>query len=137
MDEKFFDHRPRLARQCGRSAERRLLEEALGDLADRAAADGVDAGDRHQVGDQRMRGLRIGTFQSSQNTLVLRLVLGRVERKNVQVVGERSLPVEVLHQPPLPGRRQIERRDQRGEQADVAHPDFRLGDAVMRGGVET
>ena len=58
------------------------------------------------------------------------------ERENVQVVGERGLSVEVLHQPALPGRRQIERRDQRREQPDVAHADFRLGDAVMRGGVE-
>ena len=44
--------------------------------------------------------------------------------------------VEVLHQPALPGRREIERGDQRGEQPDVAHADFRRRDAVVRGRLE-
>ena len=44
--EEALDQRARLARQRGAGAERRLFEEAVGDLADRAAADRVDAGDR-------------------------------------------------------------------------------------------
>ena len=55
--EESLDQRARLARQRGRGAERRLFEEALGDLADRAAADRGDAGDRQQIGDERARGL--------------------------------------------------------------------------------
>ena len=64
------------------------------------------------------------------------LLVRRTEREHVEVVRERGLAVEVLHQAALPGRREIERRDQRGEQPDVAHADFRRGDAVMRGGLE-
>jgi hypothetical protein len=56
-----------------------------------------------------------------------------MKRKNIKVVGERGLPVEVLDQPALPGRGKIERGDQRGEQADIADPDIRPFDAVMRG----
>ena len=60
----------------GRGAERRLFEEAVGDLADRAAADGGDAGDRQQIGDQRMRGLRIGAGQRRQHALIFRPLAG-------------------------------------------------------------
>ena len=70
--EEALDQRARLARQRGRRAERRLFEEALGDLADRAAADRGDAGDRQQVGDQRVRGLRVGAGQRRQHALVFR-----------------------------------------------------------------
>ena len=40
-----------------------------------------------------------------------------------EIVGERAGAVEVLQQPPLPGGRQIERHDQRGEKPDIAHAD--------------
>ena len=43
-----------------------------------------------------------------------------------------GLVVEVLDQPPLPRRREIERCDQRGEQADVADADVGCGKAVKR-----
>ena len=70
--EEFLDQRARLPRQRGLRPERRLLEKAIGDLADRAPADGGDAGDREQVGDQRMRGLGIGAGERSQHALVFR-----------------------------------------------------------------
>ena len=50
---------------------------------------------------------------------------------------EVALAVEILHQPPFPGRREIERGDQRREQPDVAHADVRRRQAVMRGRLET
>ena len=59
--EEAFDQRARFARQPGAGAERRLFQKPFGDFADRAAADRRDAGDRKQIGDQIMRGLRIRT----------------------------------------------------------------------------
>ena len=44
--------------------------------------------------------------------------------------------VEILDQAALPRRREIERRDQRGEQADVAHADVGRGHAVFGRGLE-
>ena len=75
--QEFLDQRAGLARQSGRGAERRLLQEALGDLADRSAADGGDAGDRQKVGDQRARRARIGAGERSQHALVFGPVLAR------------------------------------------------------------
>ena len=70
--EELLDQRARLARQAGACAERRLLEEAVGDLADRAAADRGDAGDREQIGDQRVRGLRVGAGERGEHALIFR-----------------------------------------------------------------
>ena len=134
--QKFFDQGAGLARQRVGGAERGLLEEALGDLADRAAADRADAGDREQVGDQRARAFRIGAGQRREHALVLRLCVGGGEREHIKVVRERGLAVEVLHQAALPRRREIERRDQRGEQPDVAEADFRRRHAVVRDRLE-
>ena len=53
-------------------AERSLLQEAIGDLADRAAADRGDAGDRKQVGHQRVRGLGIGAGERREHALIFR-----------------------------------------------------------------
>ncbi len=61
--QKALDQRARVARQPRRRIERRLFEEAVGDLGDRASADRGDAGDGKQIGDERMRGLWIGTGQ--------------------------------------------------------------------------
>ena len=72
MARKLLDQRARLARQPGAGAERRLLEEAVGDLADRAAADRGDAGDRQEIGDQRVRALRIGAGERGQHALIFR-----------------------------------------------------------------
>src|SRR5215469_7293894 len=44
----------------------------------------------------------------------------------------RGFAVEVLHQPPLPGRRQIKCGDKSGEQADVASANLGRGDAELR-----
>ena len=44
--EEILDQGAGRFRQGGRRAERGLLQEAVGDFADRAAADGGDAGDR-------------------------------------------------------------------------------------------
>ena len=70
--EEALDQRARLLRQRGLRAERRLLEEAVGDLADRAAADRADAGDRQEIGDERVRGARIGAGERRQHALIFR-----------------------------------------------------------------
>ena len=46
---------------------------------------------------------------------------------------EVALAVEILLQPPLPGRREIERVHERGEQADIADADVRRRQSEMRG----
>ena len=106
------------------ATERGLLEKAVGDLADRAAADGVDAGDREQVDHQRVRRLGIGARHGRQHALVFRARAGGLDRQHVEVALETAGAVEILHQAALPGRREIEAFDQRREQADVAHADF-------------
>ena len=123
-----------VARQLGAGAERRLFEEAVGDLADRAAADRVDAGDRQQIGDQRMRGLRIGAGERRQHALIFRPLVGAAEHQAVEVLRQIGLAVEILDQPPLPGRR-ADRAPaiSAANSADVADADVGRGEAVMRG----
>ncbi len=133
MARKRLDQRAHVARQFRAGAERGLFEEAVGDLADRAAADGVDAGDRQQVGDQRARALRIGAGERRQHALIFRPLIGAAEHQAVEVLRQIGLAVEILDQPPLPRRRQIEPGDQAGKQRDVADPDVGLRQSVMRG----
>ncbi len=125
--EKALDQRAHVARQLGADAERGLFEEAVGDFADRAAADRVDAGDRQQIGDQRMRALRIGAGERRQHALIFRARIVAAEHQSVEVLRQIGLAVEILDQPPLPGRRQIEPGDQAGEQRDVADVDVGRG----------
>ena len=125
-----------LVRQARARAERRLFEKAVGDLADRAPADRADAGDREQIGDQRVRALRIGAGERRQHALIFRPLLRGDHREAFEVVRQIALAVEVLHQPALPRRREFERADQRGEQADVAGADVGLGEAVVAGRFE-
>ncbi len=134
--EEFLDQRAGLPRQRGLRAERRLLEKAVGDLADRAPADRGDAGDREQVGDQRMCRFRVGAGERGEHALVFRPRPRGADGEPIEILRQRGLVVEVLDQPPLPGRREIERGDQRGKQADVADADVGCGKPVMRGGVE-
>ena len=66
-----------------------LFEKAVGDLGDRAAADRGDAGDRQQIGDQMMRGLRIGAGERREHALIfLRPVRGR-DRELIEIVRQR------------------------------------------------
>ncbi len=118
------------------AAERGLFEEAVGDLFDRTAADGVDAGDREQVGDQRVRRLGLGARHGREHALVFRVRGAGLDREHVEVALEPSGAVEILDQPALPGRREVEAFHQRGEQADVAHADFGRGDAELGKGFE-
>ena len=131
-----FDQGAGLARQRVGGAERGLLQKALGDLTDRATADRADTGDREKIGDQRARAFGIGAGQRSEHALVLRARVGAGQRQHVEVVREGGLAVEVLHQPALPRRCEIERSDQRGEQPDVAQANFRRGHVVVGDGVE-
>ena len=113
-------------RQRALRAERRLLEEAVGDLADRAPADRGDAGDREQIGDQRMRAPSGRSRRAPPARPGIPAARARrTDRQAIEVVRERGFAVEVLDQPPLPRRRQVERGDQRGEQRDVADADRR------------
>ena len=134
--EEPLDQRAGLPRQRRLHAHGRLLEKAVRDLADRAAADRADAGDREQIGDQRMRGARIGAGERRQHALIFGLGVGGADGQAVEIVRQRGLVIEILHQPPLPGRRQIERRDQRREQPDVADPDLGRRQAVVAGRLE-
>ena len=134
--EEPLDQAAGLRRQRGTAAERRMLEETIGDLADGAPADRADAGDRQEIGDERVRGVRIGAGKRGKHALIFGPGLRGVEHQPVEIVLEAAGAVEILHQAPLPGRRQLERRDQRGEQADVAQADFRGIDAVMGGRLE-
>ncbi len=69
-------------------------------------------------------------------TLVFRLGVGIAEREPVEVVREAALAVEILGEPPLPGGRNVERADERGEQRDVAHADVGLVEPVVDGRLE-
>ena len=120
MARKRSNQRADLVRQAGAGADRSLLEEAVGDLGDRAAADGADAGDRQQIGHQRARRLRIGTGQRREHALIFRPLLGGAQRQALQIVRQVGLAVEVLHQSTLPDRRKFERGDQRGIKPDIA-----------------
>ena len=134
--EEALDQRARLARQPRSGAERRLFEEALGDLGDRAAADRFDAGNGEKVGDEMMRRLRVGTGERGKHALIFRPAVGRGQSQLIEIVRQRPLPVEILDQAAFPGRRQIERGDEGGEQPDVADADFRRGQPIERGGFE-
>src|SRR5262245_9846232 len=96
--EECFDQRARRLRQRGLRPERRLLEKAVGDLADRAAADRADAGDREQVGDQRVRGLGIGAGERRQYALVLGPRMRGADGQSLEIVRQRALVVEILDQ---------------------------------------
>ena len=132
-DEETLDQRPGLARQPRRRLERRLFEKALGDLGDGAAADRLDAGDREQIRDQVMRRLRIGAGKRGEHALIFRRAVGGGERELIEIVRQRAFAIEILDQPALPRRREIERGDEGGEQPDVAHADFRRVHAILRG----
>ena len=84
--EEALDDGERVARQCA-ALQRRLFEEAVGDLGNRAAADIGGAGDRHQVGDQRQRRLAVGAGKRRQHALIF-VAAGRGrERQPLDVVG--------------------------------------------------
>ena len=120
--------RERVARQRA-GLQRRLLEEAVGDFGDGAAADIGGAGDRHQVGDQRQRRLAVGAGQGCQHAFIF-VAAGRGrERQPLDVLGQADLAVEILDQAAPPHRIELERLDQRIEQRDVAGADFDVGEA--------
>ena len=56
----------------GAGGKARLLKEAVGDLAGRAAADRADAGQRQQVLDHAMRGIVIGAVERGEEAFMRR-----------------------------------------------------------------
>ena len=84
-----------------------------------------------------MRALRIGAGERRQHALIFRPRVVAAQHQPVEVLRQIGLAVEILDQPPLPGRRQVEPGDQAGKQRDVADLDVWRGKAVMRGGFET
>ena len=90
-----------------------------------------------QIGDQRVRGLRIRARERGEHALIIVAAVGRAEREAVEILREVALAVEILLQPPLPGRREIERVHQRREQADIADADVRRRQSEMRGRLQT
>ena len=120
-----------------RGAERRLLQKALGDLADRAAADRADAGDRQQVGDQRVRGLRDRSRPSAASTP---WYSGARWRRS-SVSTSRSCASEVLRLKSFTSRRfhagaRSSAATSAANSADVAHANFGAAHAVVRDGLE-
>ena len=114
-------------------AERRLFEEAIGDLADRAAADRGDAGDRQQIGDQRMRRLRVGAGERRQHALIF----GPRACAAPIVSRSRSCASEVLRLKSFTSRRfhagaRSSAAISAENSADIADADVGLRQAVMR-----
>ncbi len=134
--QEALDQRAGLARQPRRCIDRRLLEETIGDLGDRTAADGSNAGDREEVGDEMMRGFGVGAGQSRKHALIFLRAVGGRERQFIEIVRQRGFAVEIFFQPPPPYRREIERIDEGAEQSDVAHANFRRVDAILLGRFE-
>ena len=125
-------------RQRRGTAERRLFQKAVGDFPDRTAADGGDARNREQIGDERSRRLRVGAGKCREHALIFRLAGRGRERHLFQVLDQQEclaarILAEILHQSPLPGRCQIECGDQSREQCDVAGHDEVMFAAEMRG----
>ena len=84
--EEALDDGERIARQRA-ALQRRLFEEAVGDLGNRAAADIGGAGDRHQVGHQRQRRLAVGAGKRRQHAFIF-VAAGRGrERQPLDIVG--------------------------------------------------
>ena len=79
----------------------------------------------------------IGAGERREHALIFRPLLGGAQRQPFEIVREVALAVEVLHQPPLPDRREFERGDQRGIKPDVAGLRLRRGHAVVARGLET
>ena len=75
--EEARDHRAGALVEPGAGGERRLLEEAVGDLAGRAAADRADAGDRQQILDDAMRRVVVGAVERGEEAR-MRRGLGRL-----------------------------------------------------------
>ena len=83
-----------------------------------------------------MGGAWVGAGERREHALVFRARLGGGVRQAVEVVAQAAGAVEVLDQAALPRRREVERADQRREQADVAHAQVGLIDAVVGGRLE-
>ena len=109
--------------------ECRLLEEAVGDLGHRAAADIARACDRHQIGDERQRGLAVAAGKGCKHAFIF-VAAGRgLQGQLLDVVGQADLAVEILDQAAAPYRIELQRVDQRMKKCDVASADFDVGDA--------
>ena len=130
--EEALDEVSHIARQSGARAKRGLLEKAARDFSDRAAADGVDAGDRQQIGYQRVGAFRIRTGKRSQHALILGACVVATEHEAIEVLRQIGLAVEILDEPSLPSGRKIECRNETREQCDVANLDVGRGDAIVR-----
>jgi len=83
-----------------------------------------------------VRGLRVGAGERCEHALIFGPLARRRVHQPVEIACKAAGAVEVLDEPPLPGGRKVERRDQRGEQRDIAHADFRRIDTVVRSGFE-
>ena len=79
--EEGFEHRALLRFDRLARPQRRLLEEAVGDLAGAAPADRIDAGDRQQILDQRLGAGVVGAFQRRQHARLGERALARADRR--------------------------------------------------------
>src|SRR5262245_28464201 len=113
--QEALDHYSGRFGQARAAAERRLFEKAVGDLPDSAPAHGGDAGNRQEIGDERVRGAKILAGERGEQALVLGAALCGTEAQPVEILRQTSGAVEILGEATAPGRRQIERFDQRRE----------------------
>lgn len=78
---------------------------------------------------------RVGALQSREHARMRGSGTRRLLERG-EIGLERARAVEILHQPPLPNRRQVQSGNQRGEEAHVAHADHGCRAAVVPDGFE-
>ena len=132
-DGEIALHRvPRLGGHARAALQRRLLEEAIGDLARRAAADGGDAGDGEQVLDEGARALLVDALERGEDAGMVDAAIAR----RIEDAGEPLALGEAADDAAPPLRRDGEPVEQVGEEARVADRRFELDRRRQRRGLE-
>src|SRR5262249_3195870 len=74
----------------------------VGDFAYRPPADGGDARNRQQIGDECVRAFGVGADERREHALIFRPGICRADREPIEILRQRCLMVETLDRPPLP-----------------------------------
>src|SRR5215468_5756048 len=104
----------------------------VGDFAYRPPADGGDARNRQQIGDECVRAFGVGADERREHALIFRPGICRADSEPIEILRQRCLMIEILDQPPLPRGCEIKHRDKGAKQGYIAHANVRRGEAVMR-----
>ena len=114
--EESFEHGALLRFDRLPRAQRGLLEKPVGDLARAAPADRVDARDRQEILDQRLRAGVVGAFQRRQHPWLGERALARAIENGLKAAPARDAPAQT----PAPRLGNLERTEHALEQARVA-----------------